>query len=452
MNIGSENNGIECDGLSLLAESMTKLTNLKTLELTRKIRNVGESATSSVHFCGYRGLVQSSERMTQLTRLNLLGNSINVNSRKFIMDQSRVKEGTLQIMLSPCLVFVGQSVSFNTKDIEAYLNAGCCVYRSGYNPIYAPQKISPGLVSVLGNEGVRIIGKQNAQFFGPDRTSTILGDCYCPAGKKGYYEVTVNECSEGKVKLGFCSKNLVINMQESADEDMQTWGKQIWGVLLDQLQLASLPGCCRIMPDRLRSLTISEGDVIGLGCEVNLNDNQPVNLKAQLPWEQWEAGSVSGPTDENYSRSASEHESKNQLLSAEEIFSFMPEVWVSDSVSNREDENGGKISIWIYKKTAETKTDTVTSEESEPVLVIQLPTGLLGVCPAFQCDTGALVCNLGGNGCEKFCQGNPPTGFEAMGSFPPPPISPNTPGVFTVLHTPTSLPIPARSLVGKSTR
>ena len=356
--------------------------------------------------------------MTRLSRLSLLGHDVNVNSRKVIMELPRVKEGKLQIMLSPCLVFVGQSVSFDTEDIETYLNAGCCVYHQGFDPVYPPVKISPGLVPMLGKEGVRIIGKGKAQFIGLNMISTVVGNCFCPAGKKGYYEVTVNECDEIMASFGFCSKNWVFNVQKSVRKD-EPWEKKTWGILNDGASLSS--DISAVMSDKLRKLDFSAGDVIGLRCEIY------GTAKSQAGFQNWDAESVSKSTDKNGSESALEQESNDQLLSAEEIYNLEPRVW--ESVSNS--EVGGKITICVYKK------------GNPDVLEIELPKGLEGLCPAFLCDSGMLTCNLGGQGCEEFR--HPQPGYEAMGSFSPPPVSPNTAGVFTVLHTPSSLPIPARS-------
>jgi hypothetical protein len=416
---------------------LTQLTNLQTLELTQKIHTTSESATAPVPVGGFHQLVHSAQGMTALGRLNLLGNNINISSRKAIMKLSRVQEGTLQIMLSPCLVFVGRSVRFSLETIQNYLDAGCCVYREGYPPVYAEAKYSPGLESIKGKGNVRIMGTGTTQFYGLDVTSHVLGECYCPAGCKGYFEVTVDECEQGTARIGFCSKNWVINVKKSVyqdNPDSETWGKEQWTISLDGLILSDQDGNT---PD----VSLSAGDVIGLGCEVYGNTQE----ETQSGLEKWEPWVVSNAKEESCSDPSSRVQPKDQLLSAEEIYKLEPGFWSSDTSSNIECR--GHIRVWVYKKTS---LQTGSSIEREPAFEIKL-TGLdslEGLCPTFSCNTGTLTCNLGGRGCEKFCY--QPQDYKAMGLFYPTPISPNMAGVFTVLHIPTSLPISAPTLVEKS--
>jgi hypothetical protein len=420
---------------------LTQLKNLKTLEFTGKIHTTSKSATP-VPIGGYHGLVHSAHCMTALARLNLHGHDININSRKSIMKLPRVKEGMLQIMLPPCLVFVGRSVRFAPESIQNYLDAGCCVYHEGYPPVYPEVKYPPGLVSVTGKQGVLIIGKGTAQFNGLDITSHILGECFCPAGCKGYFEMTVDECEQGTASFGFCSKNWVLNVKKSVDQikatwDKEPWGKENWSVSLDGSTLSDQDDTT---PDAQQ---LSAGSVIGLGCEV-YGDAQVKTQPGVHPWETWLASNSTYNSD---SKSSAQAQSKDQLLSAEEIYKLEPWVWSSDTVSSSERECRGIIRVWVYNKTS-AQTDAVV--EHKPVFTIKL-TGLDsldGLCPTFSCNAGTLTCNLGGKGCEPFC--HTPQGYEAMGSFHPAPISPNTAGVFTVLHNPTSLPISAPTSVEKT--
>jgi hypothetical protein len=84
-----------------------------------------------------------------------------------------------------------------------------------------------------------------------------------------------------------------------------------------------------------------------------------------------------------------------------------------------------------------------TSELKPDFEFDKLPASLEGLCPAFSCDSGKLRCNLGGKGWDDEFH-HLPQGYKAMGSFLPPPIVPNMPGVFTVIHVPNSLPMVSR--------
>jgi hypothetical protein len=180
----SENN-FGASGFFQLSECITRLTKLQSLELTQTMHSSIESATTPVGGC--LELVRSAHGMTQLKRLNLRGNDINVNSRKVIMELERVKEGTMQVVLSPCLVYVDKPVQCSEQDMENYLGAGCCVYCYGYDPAYSERKLcASSLVPIVVSKDVRILGKGEIDFFYLNLISTVLGECYCPAGSKGY--------------------------------------------------------------------------------------------------------------------------------------------------------------------------------------------------------------------------------------------------------------------------
>ena len=352
------------------------------------------------------------------------------------MKLPRVKEGILQIMVSPCLVFVSRSVRFAPESIQNYLDAGCCVYREGYHPVYPEVKYPPGLVSVTGKEGVRIMGQGTAQFNGLDITSHILGECFCPVGCKGYFEMTVDDCEQGTASFGFCSKNWVINVKKSVDQDNRTWNKETWSVSLDGSNLSD-------QDDNTPDIKLSAGSVIGLGCEIYGN----AQAKTQSGVHHWEPWVASKSTDDSGSESEPQVQSKDQLLSAEEIYMLEPGVWSSGTVSLASRECLGIIRVWVYDKTSAQTDASIERKHAFEIKLTDLDS-LDGLYPSFSCNTGTLTCNLGGKGCEPFC--HTPQGYEAMGSFHPAPISPNMAGVFTVLHNPTSLPISAPTSVEKS--
>jgi hypothetical protein len=360
--------------------------------------------------------------MTILTRLNLRGNNVNINSRKAMMELSRVKAGTLQVLLSPCLVFVSRSVCFTAKNFKSYLDAGCCVYRHGYYPVYPELKYYPGLVPVQGGEDVRILGKGTTQFLGIGTTSTVVGECYCPAGSKGYYElevITGQSDDLGIAKFGFCSKKWVLNVQKSVGKDKTDENSETWSIVLGG------EGDQEVVKE------LQKGDVIGLGCEVYANARADPYHPA---WQDYDPERAPKSMDESCSKSTSKTEGEDQLLSAEQIYNLEPGVWESDAVS-RSETGGGEVRVWIHNK-----INSSRGVECEPVKVFNLPTGLKGLCPFFSFATGSFICKLGGKGCDSEFHSQP-AGYNAMGSFPPIPITPNMAGVFTVLHNPTSLPV-----------
>jgi hypothetical protein len=423
---------------------------LKSLELTQDIHNTKESGTAPVG--GILGLVLSAENMPQLTRLNLRGNDINVNSRKVIMDLPRVKAGELRIMLSPCLVFVSRFVRFSLQDIKNYLDAGCCVYRHGYEPVYPEEKLyASGLIPVLESQSVRVIGKGEVEFFGLNTTSAVMGDCHCPAGSKGYYELTVVNNKVKLATLGFCSKTWASNLKQLVGKDNETWGMMVDG---SDLKFLACGSDVSTESDECMdpNLTLAEGDVIGLGCEIYGNAQA---RGCQPGWQDWKAGSTSIATRESRPESVPTDIStsgfvpaEDQMLSPKEIYDLEPDLWRSSAVSTN--ECGGKISVWIYKKSSRTNASVeLNPSELKPVFEFNLlPSSLDGLCPVFSCDSGKLRCNLGGKGWggdDEFCY--LPQDYKAMGNFRPPPISPNMAEVFTVLHVPNSLPIASRPSV-----
>ncbi len=442
-------NNFGYSGLCHLSECLPYMALLKSLELTQEIHHTKESGTAPVG--GFLRLVLSAQTMTQLTRLNLRGNNINVNSRKVIMDLPRVKAGELRIMLSPCLVFVSPFVRFSLQDIKNYLDAGCCVYRHGYHPFYPEVKLcASGLIPVLESQSVRIVGRGEMEFFGLKTTSTVMGDCHCPAGSKGYYELTVVDDKVKLATLGFCSKNWASNLKQSVGKDNETWGMMVDGSDLKFLACgseASLESAECMDPN----LTLAEGDVIGLGCEIYGNAQA---RGCEPGWQDWKAGSASITTRESRPESVSPDSdistsgfvpAEDQLLSAKEVYNLEPDLWRSTPMSSS--ECGGKIRVWIYKKTSQTGASVeLNPSELKPVFEFNhLPSGLEGLCPALSCDSGKLRCNLGGKGwVEEFY--HHPQDYQAMGSFLPPPITPNMAEVITVLHVPNSLPIGSRSL------
>jgi hypothetical protein len=422
---------------------------LKSLELTQEIRYTKESGTAPVG--GILRLVLSAHKMPQLTRLNLRGNDINVNSRKVIMELPRVRAGELRIMLSPCLVFVSQFVRFSLLDIKNYLDAGCCVYRHGFHPVNHEEKLcASGLIPVLGSQSVRIVGKGEMEFFGQILTSTVMGDCHCPAGSKGYYELTVVDDKVKLANFGFCNKNWAGNLKQSVGNDSETWGVMMDGSDLKFLDCGSdvsmeSDGCVD------SNLTLVEGDVIGLGCEIYGSVQSRV---CQPRWQDWKAGSASMSARERNPESILSGKNtdgfvpaEDQLLSAKDIYNLEPELWGSNTVSSS--KCGGKISVWIYKKSIRDTRVEHKPSELKPVFEFNhLPSGLEGLCPIFSCDSGKLHCNLGGKGWggdDDFF--HLPLDYKAMGDFHPPPISPNMAEVFTILHVPNSLPIASRSSV-----
>ncbi len=270
------------------------------------------------------------------------------------MKISRVQEGTLQIMLSPCLVFVGRSVRFSLENIQNYLDAGCCVYREGYHPLYAEVKYSPGLESIVGQGNVRVIGTGMTQFHGLDVTSHVLGHCYCPAGCKGYFEVKVDECEQGTARIGFCSKNWVMNVKKSVHQDnpdKETWGNEEWTVSLDGLNLSDHDG-------KTQDIRLSAGDVIGLGCEIYGNAQE----KTQPGLEGWEPWVVSNSMEECGSDPSSRVQSNDQLLTAEEIYKLEPGFWSSDTSSIIECR--GNVRVWVYNKMSQQIDSSIKREHA----------------------------------------------------------------------------------------
>jgi hypothetical protein len=403
---------------------------------------------------GCLDFVRSAHSMTQLSRLNLRGNDINVNSRKVIMDLERVKEGTLQVLLSPCLVFIMKSVQCSDQDMNNYLDAGCCVYHQRYDPVISDKKLcASSLVPVVQSRNVRIIGKKEIDFFNLNLISALIGDCYCPAGSKGYYEFTVVNDHVNLPTLGFCSKNWAHNLTREVGRDKETWGFMVDGAEFKyraggfEEDLIEDGGSWDGKP------TLAKGDVIGLGCEI-FGDAESEARRCQTGWKLWKAGSSSNLTDIFDGSDSPEQptapgmetsgliSAENHLPSAKEIYELEKdsERWGSDTVSSS--ECGGTISIWIFKKSSQKGVTNLNSSELKPDFEFtkKLPGGLKGLCPAFSCDSGKLRCNLGGKGWDDEFH-SLPHGYKAMGSFLPPSITPNMPGVFTVIHVPNSLPV-----------
>ncbi len=414
---------------------------LQTLELANQIHHTIDSVPEPVG--GFIDVVLSTQNMPQLTRLNLRGNDINVTSRRIIMDQPRVKNGTMHLLLSPCLVFLRPNVRFSCQDIKDYIDSGCCVYLAGHDPAYPEEKwCASGLVPVLGEKSVRIQGKGKLDFFGLNSTSTVLGECYCPAGSKGYYELIVGDDSEVSMpSFGFCSKNWANGLKTRVGVDSDSWG-----ITVQENKFFACGADCNFSDSEL---TLAPGDVIGLGCEINRNEKTD---RCQPEWQHWKALSLAKTEDGKHELTASGSISKffrglvsveDQMLSAQDIYEIEPKIWASNTDSSS-CLGGGKICVWIHKKTPQKDGCTQPSELGPAFFEFELPAGLDGLCPAFTFDSGLDVrCNLGGKGWEEFH--HQPPEYQAMGSFLPPPISPNMNGVFTVLHVPNSLPIASRS-------
>ncbi len=427
-------------GFCQLSKCITCMTNLKTLELTQEIHIPNKTFMAPVGGC--LGLVLRAHEMPQLTRLNLRGNDINVKTRKVIMELPRVREGTLQVMLSPCLVFIDKNVRFSTQDIRDYLDAGCCVYRHGYDPVFPEVKLcASSLVPVVEGQDVHIVGKGDVDFFDLNLMSTVIGECYCPAGSKGYYEFTVVDDDVNLPTLGFCSKNWHKYLKKEVGKDDETWGFTVDGNGFKFRAVEYDDGHINVGKPSDGIISLQKGDVIGLGCVINGNVQEKSDTSE---WQLWRAGSAPNDTEENDSEQAETTTTgiglvsiDDPLRSAHEIYEINPILWESRSASSS--DFGGKISVWIYKKRSD------KSSELDPAFEFdRLPAGLEGLCPAFSCDSGKLRCNLGGKGWDAPFHHLPP-GYQAMGSFLPPPISPNMADVFTVIHVPNSLPIASRS-------